>query len=237
MQHASLPAVALACAPQQTDLHLSIPSHARSSARLPKPHTEQCSGCPKFSHPKPLVQPTGGKASKTCMLCGTTGCACAPPMRFIAMAIVSCVSRLIAPRLMPPVQKRRMMPSAPSTSSMGTGSPTGVSSRQSRRKDTWPGRAGGRTSAPPPRTQDARHARMRTTLQSRPFHSSFCQQGACSMGVWKRPSLIASSLEGSTGNGSLAAVHERHRQTLRLRLQQPSIQEGGNASRRAPGCP
>ena len=41
----------------------------------------------------------------------------APPMRFMAMAMVSCVSRLMAPSDMPPVQKRVMMASAGSTSS------------------------------------------------------------------------------------------------------------------------
>lgn len=56
----------------------------------------------------------------------------APPMRFMAMAIVSCVSRLMAPSDMPPVQKRRRMSAAGSTSSIGMASPAGTSSRQSR---------------------------------------------------------------------------------------------------------
>ena len=57
-------------------------------------------------------------------------------MRFMAMAIVSCVSREMAPRDMPPVQKRAMMSAAGSTSSIGMGAPAGASSRQSRRTDT-----------------------------------------------------------------------------------------------------
>ena len=39
----------------------------------------------------------------------------APPMRFMAMAMVSCVSREMAPSDMPPVQKRVMMSAADST--------------------------------------------------------------------------------------------------------------------------
>ena len=42
-----------------------------------------------------------------------------PPMRFMAMAMVSCVSRLMAPSDMPPVQKRAMMLAAGSTWSRG----------------------------------------------------------------------------------------------------------------------
>ncbi len=53
-------------------------------------------------------------------------------MRFMAIAIVSCVSRLMAPSDMPPVQKRVRMSPAGCTSSSGTGGPAGVSSRQSR---------------------------------------------------------------------------------------------------------
>ena len=56
-------------------------------------------------------------------------------MRFMAMAMVSCVSRLMAPSDMPPVQKRSMMASAGSTSSRGAGPPAGDSSRQSRKND------------------------------------------------------------------------------------------------------
>jgi hypothetical protein len=66
-------------------------------------------------------------------------------MRFIAIAIVSCVSREIAPSDIPPVQKRAMMAAAGSTSSieMGCAPAAGASSRQSRR--TWTGawRGGG----------------------------------------------------------------------------------------------
>ncbi len=58
--------------------------------------------------------------------CGQRACRCmspeaaivcvrAPPMRFMAMAMVSCVSREMAPRDMPPVQKRLMMSAAGST--------------------------------------------------------------------------------------------------------------------------
>ena len=46
-------------------------------------------------------------------------------MRFMAMAMVSCVSRLMAPSDMPPVQKRSMMAAAGSTSSRATGPPAG----------------------------------------------------------------------------------------------------------------
>lgn len=56
----------------------------------------------------------------------------APPMRFMAMAMVSCVSREMAPSDMPPVQKRVMMSAADSTSSMEIGSSPDTSSRQSR---------------------------------------------------------------------------------------------------------
>jgi hypothetical protein len=56
-------------------------------------------------------------------------------MRFMAMAMVSWVSRLMAPRDMPPVQKRSIMAAALSTSSSATGAPSGVSSMQSRRND------------------------------------------------------------------------------------------------------
>ena len=42
-----------------------------------------------------------------------------PPMRFMAMAMVSCVSREIAPSDMPPVQKRLMMSAAGSTCKIG----------------------------------------------------------------------------------------------------------------------
>lgn len=55
-----------------------------------------------------------------------------PPMRFIAIAIVSCVSRLMAPSDMPPVQKRSMIDATGSTSSIATGSASDTSSRQSR---------------------------------------------------------------------------------------------------------
>jgi hypothetical protein len=54
-------------------------------------------------------------------------------MRFMAMAIVSWVSRLMAPSDMPPVQKRVMMASAGSTSSTLIGPASETSSRQSRR--------------------------------------------------------------------------------------------------------
>jgi hypothetical protein len=42
-------------------------------------------------------------------------------MRFMAMAMVSCASRLMEPKDMAPVTNRRMMFSAGSTSSSGTG--------------------------------------------------------------------------------------------------------------------
>ena len=48
------------------------------------------------------------------------------------MAMVSCVSREMAPRDMPPVQKRRMMAAAGSTSDSGTAGRLLDSSRQSR---------------------------------------------------------------------------------------------------------
>ena len=54
-------------------------------------------------------------------------------MRFMAMAMVSWVSRLMAPSDMPPVQKRVMMASAGSTSSTLMGAASETSSRQSRR--------------------------------------------------------------------------------------------------------
>src|SRR5206468_9979166 len=44
-----------------------------------------------------------------------------PPMRFMAMASVSCASLLIEPKDMAPVAKRLMIDSAGSTSSRGTG--------------------------------------------------------------------------------------------------------------------
>ena len=50
----------------------------------------------------------------------------------MAMAMVSCVSRLMAPSDMPPVQKRVRMSAAGCTSASGTGAPAGTSSRQSR---------------------------------------------------------------------------------------------------------
>lgn len=53
-------------------------------------------------------------------------------MRFMAMEMVSCVSREMAPRDMPPVQKRTMMSAAGCTSSSGMGSPAGCSSSMSR---------------------------------------------------------------------------------------------------------
>jgi hypothetical protein len=55
-----------------------------------------------------------------------------PPMRFMAMAMVSWVSRLMAPSDMPPVQKRDMMLAAGSTSSIEMGWRLEESSRQSR---------------------------------------------------------------------------------------------------------
>ena len=45
------------------------------------------------------------------------------PIRFIAIASVSCASRLSAPRLIAPVVKRLTISVAGSTSSSGTGSP------------------------------------------------------------------------------------------------------------------
>ena len=59
-----------------------------------------------------------------------------PPMRFMATAIVSCVSREMAPSDMPPVQKRATMAATGSTSSTEIGAPAGLSSRQSRSTDT-----------------------------------------------------------------------------------------------------
>mmetsp|Transcript_10760 Transcript_10760/g.44502 ORF Transcript_10760/g.44502 Transcript_10760/m.44502 type:complete len:236 (+) Transcript_10760:1930-2637(+) len=56
-----------------------------------------------------------------------------PPRRFIATAITSWHSREMAPRDMPPVQKRDMMSPTDSTSSMGTGAASLLRSRQSRR--------------------------------------------------------------------------------------------------------
>jgi len=60
-----------------------------------------------------------------------------PPIRFIATAIVSCVSLEIAPRDIPPVQKRAMMAAAGSTSSTEIAflPDAGTSSRQSRRTE------------------------------------------------------------------------------------------------------
>lgn len=66
---------------------------------------------------------------------GCSGRGRAPPIRFMAMAMVSWVSRLMAPSDMPPVQKRSIMAAALSTSSRATGGPRGVSSRQSRRNE------------------------------------------------------------------------------------------------------
>lgn len=60
-----------------------------------------------------------------------------PPMRFMATAIVSCVSREMAPSDMPPVQNRRMMSSTGSTSSTGTGFRSDLNSSMSR--STWAG--------------------------------------------------------------------------------------------------
>jgi len=57
-------------------------------------------------------------------------------MRFMATAMVSWVSREMAPRDMPPVQNRLMISSADCTSSMGMAGPTGVSSRQSLSTET-----------------------------------------------------------------------------------------------------
>ena len=43
-----------------------------------------------------------------------------PPMRFMAIAIVSCASREIEPKLMAPLEKRLTISAAGSTSSIGT---------------------------------------------------------------------------------------------------------------------
>ena len=45
-----------------------------------------------------------------------------PPIRFMAIASVVCASRLIEPKLIAPVAKRRTISLAGSTSSSGTGS-------------------------------------------------------------------------------------------------------------------
>src|ERR1700720_4177538 len=51
-----------------------------------------------------------------------------PPMRFIAIAKVVCASRLIEPKLIAPVAKRRTMLAVGSTSSSGIGSSAGLNS-------------------------------------------------------------------------------------------------------------
>lgn len=56
-----------------------------------------------------------------------------PPNRFIAIAIASCVSLEIAPRDIPPVQKRRTMETADSTLPTGIGARSLLNSRRSRR--------------------------------------------------------------------------------------------------------
>lgn len=58
-----------------------------------------------------------------------------PPNLFIAIAIASCVSLEIAPRDIPPVQKRWTMETADSTLPIGIGALPLLSSRRSRR--TW----------------------------------------------------------------------------------------------------
>ena len=60
-----------------------------------------------------------------------------PPILFIATAIVSCVSLEMAPRDIPPVQKRAMISAAGSTSSIEMAAFPGAatSSRQSRRTE------------------------------------------------------------------------------------------------------
>jgi hypothetical protein len=56
-----------------------------------------------------------------------------PPMRFIATASVVCASVEMEPRDMAPVAKRLTMSFADSTSSSGTGAPTGLSSNRPRK--------------------------------------------------------------------------------------------------------
>ena len=53
-----------------------------------------------------------------------------PPIRFIAIASVVCASRLIEPKLIAPVAKRLTISAAGSTSSSGTGAPSGFSAHQ-----------------------------------------------------------------------------------------------------------
>lgn len=56
-----------------------------------------------------------------------------PPNLFIAIAIASCVSLEIAPRDIPPVQKRWTMEDADSTFPTGIGALSLLNSRRSRR--------------------------------------------------------------------------------------------------------
>ncbi len=68
-----------------------------------------------------------------------------PPMRFMAIASVSCASREIEPKLMAPVEKRLTISAADSTSSIGTGRRPSSSAflmrkrpRMAKFRCTWP---------------------------------------------------------------------------------------------------
>ena len=112
-----------------------------------------------------------------------------PPSRFMAMAIASWVSRLMAPRDMPPVQKRCTMEATDSTWSMGIALRSDAMARQSRsvvsgRESRCSSNAAyaAASGAPPPKPTAACSSLDMSWLL--PWYSS---PGS----AWKKPNLLS----------------------------------------------